>query len=174
MSSTRSRTKAFNIITKALAQLETKDKVLYSWPRNRVSLTHALAKHIEEEIGTLSKDEVLSVDMGPVLYKSGKIMNPDIIVHNRNIDDQFLCVVCKNDYFTEEEKNQLLELRKVSNCSLVVAVSFLSQKNYMLVYVTEEDSVSLYHFDRNYLAMEPLRSKNLIEEKESKDQLILV
>ncbi|MBQ4500804.1 MAG: hypothetical protein II962_03095, partial [Spirochaetales bacterium] len=75
MSTRRSKIKAFDTFGKALALLEANDSVLYTWPRNRIALSHALAEHIRDLIS--ESDKKLSVDLCPVLSKSGKTLNPD-------------------------------------------------------------------------------------------------
>ena len=47
------------------------------------------------------------------------------------------------------------------------------QKNYMLIYVANEDRIEYYHFDRNSLTIEPVRKRNLDSRTEDKDQLTL-
>lgn len=169
--STKTEIRAFDIFTKALTRLEKDDTELFNWQRNRLALTHALALRIHELVIKQTKE--YSTDMCPVLYKTSRIMNPDIIVHNRKTSDQILSVVCRNDYLTEQEQSELIQLRKNSECELIVAVSFMPQKNYTLIYVATEDKVEYYHFDRNSLTMEPFKKRTLETESESKDQLTL-
>ena len=45
MSTKRSKIKAFDAFGKALRELDTQDRELYDWPRNRLALCHALAMH---------------------------------------------------------------------------------------------------------------------------------
>ncbi len=168
MNTKRRTIKVFDIFGKALRLLEEKDRALYGWPRNRIALSHALAEHIHDLV-----DQKLSVDLCPVLSRSSKIINPDILVHNRESGLQTLAVVCRNEYLTENEQAELLSFRKESRCELVLALSFMVQKNYMLIYVAEEDRIEYYHFDRNSQTIEPVRKRNLGEQSESKDQLTL-
>lgn len=172
MSTKRSRIKVFDIFGKALGLLETQDRTLYSWPRNRIALSHALAQHLNDLVRQ-EIDGCYNVDLCPVLYKSSKIINPDILVHNREKENQLLAVVCRNDYLTEQEQAELIELRKNSRCELVLALSFMAQKNYILVYVADEDRIQYYHFERNSLTMDPVRQRELAVKTESKDQLTL-
>ena len=48
MSTKRSKIKVFDIFGKALTLLETEDRELYKWQRNRLALCHALAVHIHD------------------------------------------------------------------------------------------------------------------------------
>ena len=167
--STKTRMMAFDAFTKTLCLLEQQDSVLYTWNRNRLALTHAVAMHLH---GILcADDESLSSDMGPSFSKSSKSLNPDVLVHDRSTDRNVLAVVCRTEYLTEEEQKGLLNLRRACPCDLVVAVSFLVQKNYMLIYVAEEDRLEYYHFERKSLTVQPFKTRITEKEMESKDQL---
>ena len=81
--------------------LEEQDRILYTWPRNRIALSHALADHLRDLVR--ESDDRLSVDLCPVLSRSGKTLNPDILVHDRESGRQVLSVACRNEYLTEGE-----------------------------------------------------------------------
>lgn len=173
--STRSRIKAFEIFTKALALLETQDKELFTWPRNRITLTHALAVHIHD----ILEDPTYSVDLYPATTKSRRTSNADILVHNRQSGHQILAIVCRNDYLTEQEQKDLSSLmegnsQEGSSCDLVLAVSFMPQRSYMLIYIANDDGVEYYHFDRNLMIMEPVRRRTIEEELNDREQPTLV
>lgn len=173
--STRSRIKAFEIFTKALALLETQDKELFTWPRNRITLTHALAVHIHD----ILEDPTYSVDLYPATTKSRRTSNADILVHNRQNGHQILAIVCRNDYLTEQEQKDLSSLmegnsQEGTSCDLVLAVSFMPQRSYMLIYIANDDGVEYYHFDRNLMIMEPVRRRTIEEDFNDKEQPTLV
>lgn len=173
--STRSRIKAFEIFTKALALLETQDKELFIWPRNRITLTHALAVHIHD----ILEDPTYSVDLYPATTKSRRTSNADILVHNRQNGHQILAIVCRNDYLTEQEQKDLSSLmegnpQEGTSCDLVLAVSFMPQRSYMLIYIANDDGVEYYHFDRNLMIMEPVRRRTIEEELNDREQPTLV
>ncbi len=173
--STRSRIKAFEIFTKALALLETQDKELFTWPRNRITLTHALAVHIHD----ILEDPSYSVDLYPATTKSRRTSNADILVHNRQSGHQILAIVCRNDYLTEQEQKDLSSLmegnpQEGTSCDLVLAVSFMPQRSYMLIYIANDDGVEYYHFDRNLMIMEPVRRRTIEEDFNDKEQPTLV
>lgn len=172
--STRSRIKAFEIFTKALALLETQDKELFTWPRNRITLTHALAVHIHD----ILEDHTYSVDLYPAA-KLRRSSNADILVHNRQSGHQILAIVCRNDYLTEQEQKDLSSLmegnpQEGTSCDLVLAVSFMPQRSYMLIYIANDDGVEYYHFDRNLMIMEPVRRRIIEEELNDREQPTLV
>ena len=170
MSTKRSKIKAFDTFGKALCLLESQDRELYSWPRNRLALSHALAMHISSLIDQKQK---LSVDLCPVLNRSPKALNPDILVHNRETKNQLLAIICRTDYLTESEQDELIRFRRESKCDLVLALSFMVQKNYMLIYVANEDRIEYYHFERNSQTMEPVRSRSLETQADTAEQLTL-
>ena len=166
---TRSRIKVFDLFTKALVCLEKQDNLLYTWPRNRLPLAHALAVHLQEQ---LSPGTPYSVDLCPVISRSKKIINPDILIHNRQTGHQLLSIVCKNDYLTEAEQTELANI-KAMGCEYVTALSFMPQKSYILVYVASENGIEYYHFDRNLLIMEPIRKRTTGNLEADSDQLSL-
>jgi hypothetical protein len=84
-----------------------------------------------------------------------------------------LSVACRNEYLTESEQDELIRFRRESRCELVLALSFMSQKNYMLIYAADEDRIEYYHFDRNSMTLEPVRKRSLEDTPENKDQLTL-
>ncbi len=168
--STISRIKAFDMFTQAVIRLESKDKALFSWHRNRISLTHALAVHLHD----LLENPSFSVDLYPATTKSKNTPNPDILVHNRQTGQRILSIVCRNDYLTEYEQKALSSLitnapKESGKPNLVLAISFMPQKSYMLIYIANENGVEYYHFDRNLMIMEPVR-KRTIEEKTSDEE----
>ena len=171
MSTRRSRIRAFETFGKALSLLEAQDRILYTWPRNRIALSHALADHIRDLMRESGAE--LSVDLCPSLSKSGKTLSPDILVHDRESGNQVLSVVCRNEYLTESEQDELIRFRRESRCELVLALSFMAQKNYMLIYAANEDRIEYYHFDRNSLTLEPVRKRSLEDAPGNKDQLTL-
>ena len=170
MSTKKSKIKAFDTFGKALCLLESQDRELYSWPRNRLALSHALAMHISSLIDQKQK---LSVDLCPVLNRSPKALNPDILVHNRETKTQLLAIICRTDYLNESEQDELIRFRRESKCDLVLALSFMVQKNYMLIYVANEDRIEYYHFERNSQTMEPVRSRSLETQADTAEQLTL-
>ena len=171
MSTKRSKIRVFETFGKALTRLEGQDRLLYSWSRNRIALTHALAGHLHTLVS--ETDKSLSVDMCPLLNRSSKAINPDILVHNRESGAQVLAVICRNEYLTESEQEELIKYRGDSACELILARSVMVQKNYMLIYAAKDDGIEYYHFDRNSCTLEPVRKRSLQDNPESGDQLTL-
>lgn len=161
--------RAFDLFTQALASFEEKDKALYEWPRNRMALTHSLAVRLEQALPEGHPE--LSVDMCPVLSKSKKALNPDIVVHNRKTGQVVLALVCRSEYLSEEEQQALMELNSGRRCDLVLALSFFPQKQYMLIYRATPEKVEYFHFDRNTLTTDVVRKRTVNETPESIDQL---
>ncbi len=163
--------RAFDLFTQALKAFEENDKSLYAWPRNRIALTHCLATRLAESLP--EGCENLSVDMCPVLSKSRKAINPDIVIHNRKTGQIALAVVCRSEYLSEEEQQALMELSGSRKCDLVLAVSFFPQKQYMLIYRATAEKVEYFHFDRNTMTTDVVRKRTINEAPESGDQLKL-
>ena len=100
-------------------------------------------------------------------------------MHNRQSGHQILAIVCRNDYLTEQEQKDLSSLmegnpQEGTSCDLVLAVSFMPQRSYMLIYIANDDGVEYYHFDRNLMIMEPVRRRTIEEELNDREQPTLV
>lgn len=167
MSTRKSNLKAFDTFTKALKTLENEDKDLYKWKNNRLAITYKLAEHLHDILS--QSDKSLSVDLQNILHKSSS----DILVHNRKTGREVLTIIVRNDYLTESEQSELDKKRRSSECELIIGLSLLSQKSHMLIYVAQKDKLEYYHFDRNFLAIEPLKQKNFESKEKNKDQLTL-
>lgn len=150
--------KIFDLFITSLKETELSDKEVFTWKNNRLSLTHCLARHLEEAF----KD--YDTDMCPNLSKSKKVLNPDILVHNRKTNKKALAIVCRNDYLSEEDQQKLINLSILSKSELTMAVSFFPTKNYMLLYRAFENTIEYYHFDRNTLTCETVRKKTASNE----------
>ena len=147
--------KVFDAFTNALKNLDTQDSALYSFGRNRLALTHALALHLKSEFD--NQESPVFSDMCLSVLKSQKTLIPDILVHNRQSSKKILAVMCRNDYLTEEEQKDLIAFSDSVQCELVMAVSFFPQKNYMLVYRVSKQGIEYYHFDRNTMTASAVR-----------------
>lgn len=159
--------RAFDLFTQALGAFETGDRVIYSWPRNRIALTHSLAQRLSSKLA--EEGSALYADMCPAVFKSKKSLNPDIAVHNRK-GQTALAVVCRNDYLSEEEQKGLMELAGMTD--LAMAVSFFPQKSYMLLYRATQNSIEYFHFDRNTMTVEAVRTKSF-DKNENGEQTYL-
>ena len=163
----RKRIRTFDTFTAALASFETKDRDLFSWTRNRTALTHALALRLKETLTAQGSD--LDVDMGAFISRSQKVVNPDILVHDRK-EKRVLALVCRSEYLKEEEQEALVGLQQTAKCELVMAISFLPQKRYCLLYRVADGKIEYHHFDRNTLTSSIIRISGK-EDEDSKDQL---
>lgn len=159
--------RVFDTFTHALKNLETEDKELFSWPKNRIALSHALA----QQLFKLNPD--LSADLCPYIKTSKKAIKADILIHNRKTGQKYLAIICRNDYLPEDEQKKLLNLSKEIKCELVMAISFFPQKNYMLLYRATDSGIEYYHFDRNTLTSDIVRTKTTNSSQVDSQQLTL-
>ncbi len=166
----KKKLRIFDLFTVAMKNFETQDRILFSWNRNRIALSHALAMQLYRLIP--EEESNLSVDLCPNISKSSKILEPEILLHDRDTGHKILAVVCRNDYLTEAEQKKLIELRKNLKCELVLALAFMPSKNYSLLYRVAMDYVEYYHFDRNTMTMDMIRSSKF-EMPKDKNQLTL-
>lgn len=163
--------KQFDIFISALRDFETYDKGLYNLPRNRTALTHALAVRLMK---VLEKNALeYSVDMSVSETRSKRNLVPDILVHDREKGKKYLAVVCRSDYLTEEEQEELIRLSSENTHTLYLGLSFFPQKKYMLLYATGRGKIEYMHFSRNTLTSEAVRVKTAVETDGSDEQMAL-
>lgn len=159
--------KQFDIFISALRDFESLDKALYKTPRNRTALCHALAVRLMKALEC--SGEPYFVDMAVSESRSKKIITPDILVHDRK-GGKFMAVVCRNDYLSEGEQEELNRLTDESHGCLCLGLSFFPQKNYMLIYTTGDETKYL-HFSRNTLTCEAIRVKSTSQEIGAEGQM---
>jgi len=151
--------KIFNFLQDSLTALE-KEKS-FSQSMNRLALAHRLSFHLEN----LSN---IRADLCPALYKSKKMVNPDIFLHDG--ENPLLSIVCRENYLTEKLQEKLIILREKMNCPLVLGISFLSYKPYILIYCFEEDEITYYHFSRMDNSITLLKTLEIDKHIENQDQ----
>lgn len=143
----------FEIYISALSRLVDQDSGLFLWRRNRMAVCHRLAHHLEQGLfGALPPEQQkeFSVDMCVPISGDSRTVVADILVHNRSAADpqRLMAVVCREGYLTEEELLSLHNLKTETGCELTLAVAFLPQKGYMLIYRADETRIDYYHFNR--------------------------
>jgi hypothetical protein len=141
----------FETYIRALASLVDYDSALLSWKKNRVSLSHRLAQHLEQGLfGTLGSHHRSSflVDMCAPIVDDSRALVPDIVVHDRNSKEpnRLMAIVCREGYLTEEELVQLHALKTNGHCELTLAMAFLANKEYFLIYRADDTTIDYYHF----------------------------
>lgn len=135
----------------ALSRLVDQDNALFSWRKNRVAVSHRLAHHLQEGLFgtlTLSQRNRYFVDMAGEVLDEGQALVPDILVHDRNTETphRLMAIVCREGYLTEHELWSLHELKVKGECELTLAMAFLPQKDYMLIYRADGSAIDYYHF----------------------------
>jgi hypothetical protein len=145
----------FDAFEGALAQLISQDSELFEWQKAKASIAHCFASHLQEE---LRKVLELSPDTGSLgfcalpqqmkvdIFPSVGSVRVDLLVHDRK-GCRPLAVIFHNDYLN---KNQMDKLRKLQGlgCNLVLAVAFLPQKDYILIYRSNGQRIDYYHFNK--------------------------
>jgi hypothetical protein len=145
----------FDAFEGALSHLILEDSELFEWQKAKASIAHCFASHLHRELRNvldLSPDtrtadffslpQQMSVDIFPTVGS----VRVDLLVHDRK-DCRPLAVVFHNDYLN---KNQMDKLRKLQGlgCNLVLAVAFLPQKDYILIYRSNGQRIDYYHFNK--------------------------
>lgn len=161
-----SKIRLFEIFVDALRHLVQQDNELFSWPRNKAAVVHRLASHLHAALRrdfSLHADEAnasymelpgkLYFDVGVAIDTEQKTFFPDIVLHDRSQEQpvRLLAVVCRDNYLSEDEQISLHELQETGNCELTLALSFLPQKNYLLIYRADNYKMEYYHFLRDEL-----------------------
>jgi hypothetical protein len=141
----------FETYISALSRLMEQDALLFTWRRNRVAVSHRLAHHLNEGLSDLffpSQRKRIVVDMGAAVLEEARALIPDILVHDRDPSDphRLMAIVCREGYLTEEELWALHELKVTGSCELTLAMAFLPQKDYMLIYRADGTAIDYYHY----------------------------
>lgn len=165
----------FETFVSSLARLLEQDSILFSLQRNRLAVCHRLAYYIEQ---TLSKSDCPKECVDLCVYQPkafGKIV-PDILIHNRSEKDprRPLAVVIREGYLSTEELIALHYLKVQANCALVLAVAFLSGKNYILIYRANGSHIYYYHFNKEDYHCQLLKSRQINEIPGDMRQLKLI
>ncbi|MGI5910661.1 MAG: hypothetical protein ACOX6K_09880 [Sphaerochaetaceae bacterium] len=178
----------FEIFVDALRNLVQEDNELFSWPRNKAAVVHRLADHLHAALrrdlslhGDDSSRTYLDlpgrqyVDVGVQFSIGTKTFSPDILLHDRSKDRPVrpLAIVCRDSYLSENEQTSLHELQETGDCELVLALSFLPQKNYLLIYRADDYRMEYYHFLRDELNCVILKRRELDGQQDDEQQLKL-
>jgi hypothetical protein len=145
----------FDAFEGALNHLITEDSELFGWNKAKASIAHCFASHLQRELRNvlgLSLDSssntylALPQNMKVDIFPTVGTVPVDLLLHDRK-ENRPLAVVFHNDYLN---KNQMDTLRKLQGlgCSLVLAVAFLPQKDYILIYRSNGPRIDYYHFNK--------------------------
>ncbi|MFA7117157.1 MAG: hypothetical protein WC159_00155 [Sphaerochaetaceae bacterium] len=141
----------FETFQEALGDLLTKDTYLFTHPKTKAAIAHRLSEHMQQRLReklslssditnefylTLPKNLVFDICLNKI----------DIILHDRN-GKTSLVVMLYNDYLSKKEVAQLKAINKGK--PLTLAVAFLSQKTYVLLYRVNKDTIDYYHYNTN-------------------------
>ncbi len=141
----------FEAFEKALMQFMREDEQVLSWPRAKASVAHSLASQLQRSLRSvlgLSEDNAspgffsLPGDVKVDILIKGC----DILVHDRK-GKHLLGIVLGYDYFSRQQQEHLHQL-KGQGFKLVLGVSFLMQKEYVLLYSPKQESLEYYHFNK--------------------------
>ena len=159
----------FETFLEALSRLVDRDDHLFSLKKNSIALSHRLAQHLEEVMfGELpaKEQEGFVVDLAYPLEE--RSLNPDILIHNRSnrAEERLMGVVCRSRYLTNQE---LLKLHALKS-HLTLAVAFLPDKDYFLIYRSDESTLDYYHFYKEAKHCHLLRRRHISEIDESDRQ----
>ncbi len=164
----------FELFTSALGDLVRMDSALFSWPRNKIPVTHALATRIEAAMRRSAGPaaEPYHADMGFQLTVEGETYYPDIVLHDRTSSGRLMAIICRDGYLSEGEQAALGELQEHGGFSLVLGMAFLPQKPYLLLYRPTDATMEYHHFSREDLDTDMLKIREADTDDDS-DQLTL-
>jgi hypothetical protein len=165
----------FEACISALALLVQRDAVLFGWRRSRVAMCHRLAHYLEHAIFPTGSNDGFVFDLSaPVGLSKGSVTS-DILLHNRNLEDPVrpMAIMCRDDYLSEQELRMLYDLKTESGCTLALAIAFLPQKSYLLIYRADDEWIDYYHFDRDDHHCHLLRRRDMENLADNGQQLKL-
>ena len=141
----------FEAFIAALARLIDNDSVLFTWRKNHITISHRLAQHLEQVMFKelpVHHQEAYVVDLCVPILEDSRAIAPDILVHNRSGKEnhRLMAIVCREGYLTEKELLNLHEFKNEAGCYLTLAIAFLPQKDYILIYRADETTIDYYHF----------------------------
>ncbi|AEV29823.1 hypothetical protein SpiGrapes_2036 [Sphaerochaeta pleomorpha str. Grapes] len=145
----------FDAFESALSYLLTEDSELFEWHKAKISIAHCFASHLQRELrkvlglsldpsskSSLALPQNMKVDIYPIVGT----VPVDLLVHDRK-ESRPLAVVFYNDYLNKSQMDRLRKLQGLG-CSLVLAVAFLPQKDYILIYRSNGPRIDYYHFNK--------------------------
>lgn len=156
--------KVFNFLQESLILLEKEKDSSNAQYMNVLSISHRLAFYLE-------KVSSYRVDLCPIFSKSKKMINPEILLHNEK--KNFLSIICRNSYLTEEEQGKIFLLKKKFPSLLTIGISFLNTKPYNLIYSFNKEKITYYHFNCIDYSMTLLKKHEIYEQIDNQDQLTL-
>lgn len=145
----------FDAFENALGYLLTEDSDLFEWHKAKASIAHCFASHLQMELRKvlgLSLDSsarsslALPLDMKVDIFPIVGTVPVDLLVHDRK-GNRPLAVVFYNDYLNKSQMDNLRKLQGLG-CNLVLAVAFLPQKDYILIYRSNGPRIDYYHFNK--------------------------
>jgi hypothetical protein len=168
----------FDACIASVALLVQYDTALLSLRKSHIPMCYRLAHYLEN---TLLPDphspetEGLVIDLGVQIANDSKTLVPDILLHDRNQEHPTrpLAIMCKEDYLTEQELEMLYDLKSRSLCNLPLAIAFLPQKPYVLIYRADEGWIHYYHFDVESSHCSLIRRREMNEAVDDSQQLRL-
>jgi len=141
----------FEAFQEALGDLLTKDTYLFACSKAKAAIAHQLSEHMQQRLReklSLSSDTTneLHLTLPKNMVFDICLSKIDIILHDRN-GKTLLVIMLYNDYLSKKEVTQLKDINKGKQ--LTIAVAFLSQKNYVLLYRVNKDTIDYYHYNTN-------------------------
>ncbi len=148
------------ILVIALINLNKSDNSLIQRRLNEVCLNHKLANYLEFGVKHILKLKWVDVDLEYdknykdkkfIQTKHGKrAIRPDILIHKREDNSKNLFALeCKKGYLNKNDREKLsILLQYPYDYSLTCGISYLPDKDYMLVKIFEGDRILTYHFDK--------------------------
>jgi hypothetical protein len=168
----------FEACISSLALLVEQDAQLFSWRRGRLAVCHRLAYHLEHLVfspESLGKSEGRYMDLCAAIPGDSRLITPDILLHNRSLEAPVrdMAIVCREGYLSEAELKALHELKVKADCELTLAIAFLPQKEYLLIYRADDTRIDYYHFNRSDFHCHLLKRRDVLELSDDSHQLKL-
>jgi len=169
----------FEAFENALKQLLLEDSALFPWQKGKAGIAHCFASHLHDNLRTIlgfSQQAASSSFLTLPQNMKVDIVSPvgpqtvDILLHDR-VNTKAMAILFHQDYLTKHQLNLLRSLQN-EGCNLVLGVAFLPQKDYVLIYRSNGQTLDYYHFSK-YDYTSSLSMQKEFEEEESSLQLFL-
>lgn len=161
----------FESFNKALFSFLKEDEQVLSYSRSKATFAHCLASQLHRSLRSvlgMSEDEAsLTYFELPLSIRVDIMVDGcDILVHNRK-GTKLLAVILSHDYLTKAQQEHLFKL-KDEGVELVLGVSMLQQKEYVLIYSPKSESLEYYHFNKNDGTTRHLMQREVESEEDSR------
>lgn len=139
----------FDLVETTLSSLQREESVIYTWNANLYTIINRLAIRLERQASGFFCDMKPSI-LSPV---------PDLALHDR-CGDALMSIFVRKTYMSEKEQEMLLAARRAGKSRLVLGLSFIPDKSYILIYYPQAIRMEYLHYSKETKALFPLKTQD--------------